>query len=110
MITREDIIQVYQNREERLLEWMENNPEKKSITQLKKDLRLWDKEISESQKLAKENDPYFTTESLGTAYTFMNTASAIYANYVVGLYYIKKLEKELKQKSKKKPKDSKFNA
>ena len=102
MITRDDIIQVYQNREERLVKWMKNNPEKKTVTQLKKDLKLWQKEIFDSQELAKENDPYFTTESLGTAYTFMNTASAIYANYVVGLYYIKKLENKLKQKTKKK--------
>ena len=80
----------------------EKQSRKKNTIQLKKDLRLWDKEISKSQKLAKENDPYFTTESLGTAYTFMNTASAIYANYVVGLYYIKKLEIKLKQKTKKK--------
>jgi hypothetical protein len=102
MITIEDITQIYQNREERLEEWMKNNPEKKTTIQLKKDLKLWGEEIFDSQKLAKENDPYFTTESLGTAYTFMNTASAIYANYVVGLYYIKKLESKLKQKTSKK--------
>lgn len=104
MITREDIIQIYQNREERLEEWMENNPEKMTVTQLKKDLKLWQKEIFASQKLAKENDPYFPTESLGTAYSFMNTSSAIYANYVVGLYYIKKLEGELKKLRRKKVK------
>ena len=100
MITREDIIEIYQNRENRLDEWIKNNPEKKSISALKKDLKLWQKEISESHKFAKENDPYFPKESLLTAYTFMNTYGAIYANYVISLYYIKKLEKELKKSKK----------
>ena len=31
MITIEDITQIYQNREERLLEWMKNNPEKRTL-------------------------------------------------------------------------------
>ena len=104
MITREDIIEIYQNREERLLEWIKNNPEKKTVSQLKKDLKLWQKEIFDSQKLANKNDPYFPKESLGTAYTFMNTSSAIYGNYVITLYYIKKLEKELKKLQPKKTK------
>jgi hypothetical protein len=102
MITREDIIQIYQNREERLLDWIKNNPEKKTIVQFKKDLKLWKKEISDSHKLAKENDPHFPKKSLLTAYTFMNISGAIHANYVISLYYIKKLETKLKQKTKKK--------
>jgi len=97
MITREDIIEIYHNREIRLNDWIKNNPEKKTITQLKKDLKIWQKEISDSNKFAKENDPYFPKESLLTAYTFMNVSGAIHANYVVALYYIKKLEKELKK-------------
>jgi hypothetical protein len=103
MITREDIIEIYQNRENRLDDWIGNNPEKKTVSVLKKDLKLWQNEISDSHKFAKDNDPYFPKESLLTCYTFMNTSSAIYANYVVALYYIKKLETTLKQKTKKKP-------
>ena len=104
MITRNEIIQIYHNREERLLDWMKNNPEKKTSAQLKKDLNLWQKEIYNAEKLAKENDPHFPKESLLTAYTFMNISGAIHANYIISLYYIKKLETKLKQKTKKKTK------
>jgi hypothetical protein len=77
MITREDIVEIYENRENRLDDWVKNNPEKKTVVQLKKDLKLWQKEISISHKFAKDNDPYFPKESLLTCYTFMNTYSAI---------------------------------
>ena len=95
MITKEEIIQIYQNREKRLHDWLENNPEKKTILQLKKDTIKWQKEIFDAQKLAKENDPYFPKNSLGNAYTFINSSNAIYANYVIVIYYIEKLEVEL---------------
>ena len=36
-------------------------------------------------------------ESLNSSYTFMNMYGATFASYVVALYYIKKLEEELKK-------------
>jgi hypothetical protein len=100
MITREDIIQIYQNRDERLFEWIKDKPEKKTISQLKKDLKKWQKEIFDAQKFAKENDPLFPKDSIGTAYTFMNISSAIFANYVIATQYILKLENKLKSMKK----------
>ena len=97
MITMEDIIEIYQNRENRLDDWLEEKSEKKTILQFKKDMKKWGKEISDAQNFAKEHDPNFPKDSLGTAYTFMNTSSAIYANYVVATQYIKKLEITLKK-------------
>jgi hypothetical protein len=102
MITREDIVEIYQNRENRLDDWVKNNPEKKTVTALKNDMKIWYKEISDAQKLAKENDPLFPKDSLGSIYTSMNISSAIFANHVVAVYYIKKLETTLKLKSKNK--------
>ena len=102
MITREDIIQIYQNRQKRLVDWLEDKSEKKTIPQLKKDLKKWQKEIFDAHKLAKENDPSFPKDSLGTAYTSINIANAVFANYVVAILYIKKLEKILKLKTSKK--------
>jgi hypothetical protein len=105
MITREDIIQIYENRDKRLFDWVESKPEKKTITALKKDMKIWHKEISDAQKLAKENDPLFPKDGLESIYTSMNISSAIFANYVVRVHYIKKLENELKLETKKKPKN-----
>ncbi len=96
MITREDIIPIIRQRETRLEKWLEVKPEKKTILQFKKDMKKWGKEISDAQNFAKEHDSDFPKESLGTAYTFMNISSAIFANYVVAVNYIKKLEIELK--------------
>ncbi len=67
-------------------------------------MKKWQNEIFDAQKLAKDNDPLFPKDNLGTAYTFMNVSNAIYSNYVISLHYIKKLEKELKSKTSKKPK------
>ncbi len=97
MITREDIIQIIRQRETRFEKWLEEKPEKKTILQFKKDMKKWGKEISDAQNFAKEHDLNFPKESLGTAYTFMNTSSAIFVNYVVATQYIKKLEVELKK-------------
>jgi len=101
MITREEIIQIYQNRDKRLWNWIKDKPEKKTISQLKKDVKKWQNEIFDSQKLAKENDPLFPKDSLGTVYTFMNSSSAIFANYIIAIQYIKKLENKLKSKQRK---------
>ncbi len=102
MITREEIIQIYEDREKRLVKWLESKPEKKTILQLKKDLKKWQKEIPDAHKFAKDNDPHFPPNDLGTTYTFMNISSAIFANYVIAMCYIKKLENELKTHTKKK--------
>lgn len=101
MITKDEIILIYRNREKSLFEWIESKPETKSTSQLKKDLKKWQKEILDAQKFAKDNDPHFPSNDLGTTYTFMNISSAVFANYVVAMHYIKKLEKELKKKCKK---------
>ncbi len=101
MITREDIVKIYDDREKRLVEWIESKPEKKTIPQLKKDLKKWQKEISEAQQFAKDNDPHFPPNNLGTTYTFMNISSTIFASYVVAMHYISKLEKESKSGAKK---------
>jgi len=97
MITREEIIQILRQREVRLEKWLEEEPEKKSNSKLKQDFKKWRKEITDAQKLAKENDPLFAQDSLNSSYTFMNMFGAIFANYVVALHYIKKLEKGLKK-------------
>ena len=102
MITKEEIVQIYKNRDKRLFDWATNKPEKKTILQLKKDLKNWHQEILDAQKLANENDPYFPPNDLGTTYTMMNISNAIFANYVVAIQYIKKLENELKKKTSKK--------
>ena len=101
MITKDEIIQIYDDREKRLVEWVESKPEKKTRLQLKKDLKKWQKEITQAQQFAKDNDPHFPPNNLGTTYTFMNVSSAIFANYVVAKHYIKKLEKESKKSCKK---------
>ena len=101
MITREDIVQIYDDRTKRLEKWIESKPENKTILQLKKDLKIWQKEILDAQKFAKDNDPHFPPNDLGTAYTFMNVSSAVFASYVIAMHYIKKLEKELKKSCKK---------
>jgi len=102
MITREEIIQIYQSRDKQLFDWIDDKPEKKTITALKKDMKVWQKEITNAQKLANDNDPHFPKDSFGTIYTSMNMSSAIFANYVIAVHYIKKLENKLKQKTKKK--------
>ncbi len=96
MITKDDIVKIYDDREKRLVEWVDSKPEKKTILQLKKDLKKWQKEINDAQQFAKDNDPHFPPNDLGTAYTFMNVSSAVFASYVIAMHYIKKLEKELK--------------
>lgn len=104
MITKKEIIQIYDDREKRLVKWVESKPEKKTTLQLKKDLKKWQQEITQAQQFAKDNDPHFPPNDLGTTYTFMNTSSAVFANYVIAMHYIKKLEKELKKSCTKKNK------
>lgn len=101
MITKDEIIGIYEDREKRLEKWLEGKPEEKTILQLKKDLKSWQNEITDAQKLAHDNDPLFAPNDLGSSYTFMNIFSAIFSNYVIALCYIKKLEKELKSKTRK---------
>ena len=102
MITRDEIIQIYKDRQKRLQDWLEDKPEKKTIPQFKKDMKTWQQEIYNAHKLAKENDPYFPKDSLGSAYTSMNISNAFFSNYVVAVQYIKKLENELKSRTSKK--------
>ena len=102
MITKEEIVLILRQREARLEKWLEEKPEKKPILKLKHDLKEWSKEIDDAQKLSQENDPLFPKDSLATSYTFMNLFGSIFANYVVAMEYINKLEKELKSHRKNK--------
>ncbi|MCV0430719.1 hypothetical protein [Nitrosopumilus sp.] len=97
MITREEIIQILRQREARLKKWLDEKPNKKSVLQLKQDFKKWSKDIDDSRRLAQENDPLFPKDSLNSSYTFMNMFGATFANYVVAIHYIKKLEEELKK-------------
>ena len=101
MITKEEIIDIMNRREDRLEWWLKNNPEKLPLKTLKQELKNWHKEIDIAKKLSDENDSLFPEQSLGTVYTFMNIMTTFRANYVMALVYIKKLETELaKQKTK----------
>jgi len=93
MITKEEIIEIIHRRDDRLEEWLKNQPEKLSTRKLKQELQKQHKEIDNTQKLAEENDLLFPENSLGTVYTFMNVATR--ASYIITLLYIKKLEDEL---------------
>lgn len=104
MITREEIIEIYEDRQKQLDIWLDDKPKKKSISNLKNDLKKWQIEIFESQKLADENNHLFSKNSLNSCYTYMNTSDAIYSNYIIALFYIKKLEIELKKLRTKKSK------
>lgn len=101
MITREEIIAILRQREIRLEKWIEDKPDEKSLSRLKRDFKQWSKEIEDARELSKVNDPLFPKDSLDGSYTFMNMFGATFASYVVGLHYIKKLENELKRKTKK---------
>ncbi len=101
MITKEEILEIIHKRNDRIETWLKNDPEKLSLNSLKQELKKWIKEIFEAQKLAKENAPLFPEQSLDTVYTYMNSCTAIQANFAIALVYIKKLENALsKQKSK----------
>ena len=101
MITREEIILILRQREARLEKWLDEKPDKKSVLQLKRDFKKWSKDIDDSRELSKVNDPLFPKNSLNSSYTFMNMFGATFATYVVALHYIKKLENELKCKTRK---------
>jgi len=96
MITKEEIIEIIHKRDDRLEEWLKNNPEKLHLKTLKREFKKWSKQIENAQKLSEENDPLFPEQSLGTVYTFMNVSIAIRASYVIALVYIKKLEKKIR--------------
>ena len=100
MITKEEIIEIIHKREDCLEEWLKNKPEKLSKKTLKNELKKWTREILVAEKLAHDNDPLFPEYSLGTVYTFMNVSSVFSVNFVIALFYIKKLENELSKKIK----------
>ena len=100
MITKEEIIEIIHEREDRLQEWLKNEPEKLSKRTLKNELKKWNREILVAEKLEHDNDPLFPEYSLGTVYTFMNVSSVFKVNFVIALFYIKKLESELSKKIK----------
>jgi len=95
MITKDEIMQIINNRETRLEEWLKNNPEKLSLKKIKLELGKWTMEIFEAHKLSEESDPLFPKDDLRTVYTFMNIMTTIRANYVIALVYIKKLEDKI---------------
>ncbi|MGI0064046.1 MAG: hypothetical protein ACREAL_04155 [Nitrosopumilaceae archaeon] len=95
MITKEDILQIIQTRDEKLLNWLKKNPKKHSLLILKKTYKdLWE-EVLESLRFSKENNPKFPAGDLGFVYLFMNEFSALFTHHIVARIYIKKLEKEL---------------
>ena len=55
MITKDEIMQIINNREVRFHEWLKNNPEKLSLKKIKQELGKWTMEIFEAHKLSEEN-------------------------------------------------------
>ena len=98
MITKEKLVEIIHDRDDRLESWLKKKPEENSLKSLKLEFTKWAKEIIDTQDLADKNDPLFTPNDLGTVYTFMNVATATRASYVVSKIYIKKLENQLKKK------------
>ena len=101
MITIEEIVQRDQNRHKRLQKWLDEKPETKSVSRLRKDLKNWETEISEAELLDKKYNSQFSNTDIRPMYLFLNLATAIFDHRTVALHYIKKLEKELKLKTRK---------
>ena len=95
MITKEEIQKIIYNRENKITEWIEKNPEKLSLLKLKTAYKNWLMEVGEARKISKENDPKLPNEDFGFVYSLMNEFSAYRACLTVAMIYIIKLEKKL---------------
>ena len=96
MITKSDVLKIIDYREKNLDKWLEQNPEKISILKLKKYLiEKWN-DIEKAKKFSKDNDSIIPTSEYGFVYTLMNEYSSYRGYTIVSLFYIHKLEKELK--------------
>lgn len=99
MISKDEMVEIMSNRQNRFETWLKRRPEKFSIKKFKKEMKLWTQEMNDAKRFAKENDPLFPKYDLGTVYTFLNEAMATQNCYLVSLLYIKKLEKQLSKSS-----------
>ena len=101
----EEVMQLIENRDVRLTDWLKNKSPKLSLLELKNEFKDWWKEIDDSRKYAADVDTRHTRGDLDFAYTFMNNFSAFHSHHCVAIVYIKKLENtviELKEFMRKK--------
>ena len=97
-IISEEVMQLIENRDVRLTDWLKNKSPKLSLLELKNEFKEWWKEIDDSRKHAEDVTHRHTTGDLDFAYTFMNEFSAFHSHHCVAIVYIKKLEEELSKK------------
>lgn len=98
---KDQIMEIIMQRENKLDEWLKKDPEKLSISKLKKSQIEWRKEIVEARNFTKKYDSIMPKENLGFAYTLLNEFSAFRAHYMVAIIYIKKLENKQSKSGKK---------
>lgn len=88
---------IIEAREKNLNKWMENEPEKRTISTLKRDFKKWINEVIEATEFSIKYDKIIPKEEFGFVYTLMNEYSAYRALCTVQSVYIRKLEKNKKK-------------
>lgn len=94
MLSNEEIMNIIEERENRLDLWITNKPEKLSISELNKAVKEWKDEVAKARELDQVNKKYpqQSKENLTFVYHLMNIFSAYRGLTYVQSIYIKKLE------------------
>jgi hypothetical protein len=93
MIDRQDFMEMIEKRHDELNKWLKVNSKTRSLSKLKKMLKLYDEEMKYAKKLDKSLDPIASKKELLFAYSLMNEHSVLSCYDTVSRLYVKQLEK-----------------
>jgi hypothetical protein len=94
----QEFMDIIEKRQDKLEEWLDANSKSRSLSKFKKMRKYYEKERDDAKKLGKSLDPDISKKEMLFVYSMMNEYVALSCHDVIAHLYIKRLEKELKNK------------
>lgn len=101
MITSQEIVQIIERRQDKLDQWLQKKSNKTSLIKINKALKNYKNEYDESRKLSANISIITSKEEFLFVYSMMNEYLACFCHDLISDLYIRKLEKKLKNHSRK---------